>query len=342
MTLTARESPAISQELHYAEPPTIPEIKDAAKRLTRVAVHTPLVPLHSFDGRDDILLKLEIHQPVTSFKIRGVFNAVAELSDEQRAAGLSTVSAGNTAQALAWTARRFGVSSRSIMPDTAPPTKIEAVRRYGGEPVLVPMAEVFRFLKEHLWEDEPYAFIHPWTNRNVMIGHGTIGLEIIDDLPDVDTVYIPVGGGGLMGGVGTALKALRPTSETGLPGVRVVAVEPAGCPALHESLKQGKPASVECNTICDGVAVPYMTEEVFPLLREVVDRVELVSEDAVKATIKRLALGNRIIVEGAGALSVAAALATPDKERGKTVCIVTGGSIDTEKLIAILGDPKND
>ncbi len=325
------------------DPPTIEEIRDAATRLANIAMHTPLVPLHTFDGRSDILLKLEIHQPVTSFKIRGVFNAVAALSDEQRAAGLSTVSAGNTAQALAWTARRFGVSARSIMPDTAPPTKIEAVRRYGGEPVLVPMAEVFRFLKEHLWEDEPYAFIHPWTNRNVMIGHATMGLEIIDDLPDVDTVFIPVGGGGLMSGVGTALKALRPTSETGLPGsetglpgVRVVAVEPAGCPSLHESLKQGKPASVECNTICDGVAVPYMTEEVFPLLRDIVDRVELVSEDAVKATIKRLALGNRMIVEGAGALSVAAALATPEKERGKTVCVVTGGSIDTEKLVEIL------
>ncbi|MCH7591769.1 MAG: threonine/serine dehydratase [Planctomycetes bacterium] len=317
------------------DPPTIEEIREAATRLEGVAMHTPLVPLHTFDGPSDILLKLEIHQPVTSFKIRGVYNAVAALSDEQRAAGLSTVSAGNTAQALAWTARRFGVSARSIMPDTAPPTKIEAVRRYGGEPVLVPMSEVFRFLKEHLWENEPYAFIHPWTNRNVMIGHGTIGLEIIEDLPDVDTVFIPVGGGGLMGGVGTALKALKPS-------VRVIAVEPAACPALHESLKQGKPASVECNTICDGVAVPYMTEEVFPLLRDIVDHVELVSEDAVKATIKRLALGNRIIVEGAGALSVAAALATPANERGKTVCIVTGGSIDTEKLVAILGDQKND
>lgn len=325
------------------DPPTIEEIRDAAARLAgpqagcdemragsaRVAIHTPLIPLHAFEGRSEILLKPEIHQPVTSFKIRGVFNAVAALTDEERAAGLSTVSAGNTAQALAWTAQRFGVSARSIMPDTAPPTKIEAVRRYGGVPILVPVSEVFRFLKEHLWENEPYAFIHPWTNRNVMIGHGTIGLEIIDDLPDVETVFIPVGGGGLMGGVGTALKALKPS-------VRVVAVEPAGCPAFYESMKQGKPVAVECNTICDGVAVPYMTEEVFPLLRDIVDRVELVSEDAVKATIKRLALGNRMIVEGAGALSVAAALAMPEEERDKTVCIVTGGSIDTDKLIAVL------
>ncbi|MEE9295151.1 MAG: pyridoxal-phosphate dependent enzyme, partial [Phycisphaerae bacterium] len=115
-----------------------------------------------------------------------------------RARGLSTVSAGNTAQALAWCGRYFGVPTRSIMPDTAPRTKIDAVRNYGGEPVLVPMAEVFRFLKERLWEREPYAFIHPWTNHDVMIGHGTIGLEIVADLPEVDTVFVPVGGGGLI------------------------------------------------------------------------------------------------------------------------------------------------
>ena len=173
------------------EPLTIEEIRVAAKRLADVVLHTPLVPLHSFAGHTDIWLKPEIHQAVTSFKIRGVFNAVARLTDEERTSGLSTVSAGNTAQAIAYVGRLFGVPARSIMPDTAPPTKIEAVKRYGGQPVLVPMDEVFRFLKEHLWEQEPYAFIHPWTNRDVMIGHGTMGLEIFHDLPDVDTVFVP-------------------------------------------------------------------------------------------------------------------------------------------------------
>ena len=222
------------------------EIRNAAERMRAIVVHTPLVPLHSYDDRRDILLKPEIHQPVTSFKIRGVFNAVASLDPKDRARGLSTVSAGNTAQALAWCGRHFGVAARSIMPDTAPATKIEAVERYGGQPVLVPIDQVFRFLKEHLWEQEPYAFIHPWTNRNVMMGHGSIGLEIMADLPEVDTVYVPVGGGGLISGVGSALKAIK-------PAVRVIAVEPEGCPALHESFRQGKPASVECQTICDGV-----------------------------------------------------------------------------------------
>ena len=311
------------------DPPTLPEIRAAAERLREVVVHTPLVPLHNFDHQSDILLKPEIHQAITSFKIRGVFNAVASLEPDTLAKGLSTVSAGNTAQALAWVGRHFGAESRSLMPDTAPKTKIEAVKRYGGEVVLVPMSEVFRFLKEHLWEREPYAFIHPWTNRNVMIGHGSIGLEIMEDLPNVQTVFVPVGGGGLISGIASAVKAINSS-------VRVVAVEPEGCASLFESFKQNKPASVDCDTICDGVAVPYMTEEVFTILRKVVDDVVLVSDDSVKDTVKRLALGNRIIVEPSGALSVAAALATPSQERGRTVCVITGGSIDTNKLLSIL------
>ena len=313
------------------DPPTLPEIRAAAECIRAVVVRTPLVPLHRFDQQADILLKLEIHQAVTSFKIRGVFNAVAALDSDVRGRGLSTVSAGNTAQALAWTGRHFGVSARSVMPDTAPATKIEAVKKYGGEPVLVPMADVFRFLKEHLWEQEPYAFIHPWTNRDVMIGHGTIGLEIADELPEVDTVYVPVGGGGLIGGVATALKALK-------PAIRVLAVEPEGCASLAESLKQGKPASVDCRTICDGVAVPYITDEVFAIVRDVVDDVILVSDESVKQTVKRLAFGNRIIAEPSGALSVAAALQTPRRERGRAVAIVTGGSIDPQELLNILAN----
>jgi threonine dehydratase len=198
--------------------------------------------------------------------------------------------------------------------------------------VVVPVGELFRFLEEHLWEREPYAFIHPWTSRDVMIGHGTLGLEILEDSPDVETVWVPVGGGGLIGGVGSALKALKPS-------VQVVAVEPEGCPSLHESLRQGRPARVDCRTICDGVAVPYITEELFPILRDVADDAVLVPEIAVKAALKRLALGNRMIVEPSGALSVAAALAAPPERRGRAVCLVTGGSVDTDKFLEILEDP---
>jgi threonine dehydratase len=311
--------------------PSLEEIEQAAERIRKVIVHTPLVPFHTFDRAPDILLKPEIHQAVTSFKLRGVFNAVASLGEEERLRGLSTVSAGNTAQALAWAARYFGVPARSLMPESAPRSKIDAVRSYGGTPVLVSVEELFRYLREHGWENEPYTYIDPWTNRAVLTGHGSIGLEIMADCPEVETVFISVGGGGLIAGVGSAMKAIKPS-------VRVIAVEPDGCPALHASFQAGKPTSVDCHTICDGVAVPYITEEMYPLLREIVDDVVLVSEKSVKAMIKRLALHNKLVVEGAGALPAAAAVAIPKGQRGKSVCVLSGGSIDTDKLIDILSD----
>lgn len=312
--------------------PSLDELREAAQRLGGVIVRTPLVPLRSPITDAEILLKPETLQPVNSFKLRGVFHAVSRLSDEERQRGLSTVSAGNTALALAWTARRFGVPARSLMPEGAPRSKIAAVRSYGATPVLVPVEELFRYLRERGWESEPYAFIHPWIERNVMLGHGSIGLEILTDCPDVKTVFVAVGGGGLIAGVGSAIKAIQPS-------VKVVAVEPEECPSLHASFAAGKPVSVECHTICDGVAVPYITEEMYPLLRELIDEVALVSEDDVKGTIRRLALEDKMVVEGAGALPVAAALATPREERGKSVAVVSGGNIDREKLTAILSDP---
>lgn len=305
-------------------------INAARVRLTGVAVHTPLVALHSFDNRQDIFLKLETHQPINSFKIRGVFNAVAALPEERRAAGLSTTSAGNTAQALAWCGRYFGVEARAIMPETAPRTKVDAVVAYGGVPILVPSAEVFRFMRERGWEQEPFAFIHAWLDPAVHAGHATAGLEVLEDLPQVETVFVPVGGGGFITGVAAALKALKPS-------VRIVAVEPEGCAALRASLDAGRASSVECRTICDGTAVPFITEELFPLLQAVVDDVVLVGDDDVRAVIRRLAGGNKLIVEGSGALAVAAALATPVEARGLSVAMVTGGSIDSPLLLEILG-----
>ena len=315
----------------HLQRPALEEIRAAAAKISDILVNAPLVPLGPPDGDATILLKPEILQTVGSFKIRGVFNAVASMSEETRRRGLSTVSAGNTAQALAWTGRHFGVPVRSIMPEHAPASKVEAVRAYGGEPILVPTEEVFRYLREHGWENEPYAFIHPWINRDLILGHGSLGLEIIAEYPEVKTIFVPVGGGGLIAGVGSALKALQPT-------VRIVAVEPTGCPSLHASLEAGRPASVECDTICDGVAVPYITEEMFPLLRDLVDESVLVLDDAVKAAMRRLAFGNKMIAEPSGALAVAAAMAIDEEKRGLCVCIVTGGSIDAQKLAAILGD----
>jgi len=308
------------------ETPRREEFEAAAALLRDVAVRTPLVPV---SGEDELWIKPEIFQPAGSFKVRGVFYRVARMDPEVRARGISTVSAGNTAKALAWSGRHFGVPARSLMPENAPRTKIDAVKALGGEPILVSVEQLFAFLKGHGWESEPYGFVHPWTDGDVRIGHGTLGLEILDDLDDVDTVFIPVGGGGLMGGVGAALKAIKPT-------VRVVAVEPAGCPSFHDALTAGRPVDVPCDTICDGVAVPYMTTEMFPLIRDLADGAVLVSEEDVKATIRFLASRCHLIAEGAAALAVAAARATPVAERGKSVCLVTGGSIDPDKLATIL------
>lgn len=312
--------------------PSLEDIWAAAERLRGVAVRTPLLPLHSYDGTSDILLKPENLQPIGSFKLRGIFNAVAARTPEQRALGLLTTSSGNTAQALAWSARYFGTTARSLMPETAPQTKVRAMESYGGIPILIPGAEVFRFMAEHLWEQEPYTFIHPWTE---MAGAGTIGLEILEDQPNVQTIFIPVGGGGLIGGIGSAVKALNPS-------VRIVGVEPEGCCALYTSRKAGRPMQVECKTFCDGVAVPLVIPEVFEVLQEVVDDVLLVSDAAARAAVKRLALRNKLVAEGSAGLSVAAALQTSSVDRGLSVCIVTGGSIDPTLLAEIITDPTID
>jgi threonine dehydratase len=311
----------------HARRAQLADIEAAAASLTDVLAPTPLI---SFGDEDDALqLKPEVLQVIGSFKLRGVYHAVATMEPATRARGISTVSAGNTAQALAWCGRHFGVEARSVMPEGAPEAKIEKVRALGGTPVLVPTEEVFRFLREHLWEGEPYGFVHPWTDSAVHAGHGTLALELLDEQPALETVYVPVGGGGLLGGVGSALRARA-------PGVRIVAVEPAGCPSLHASRASGAPAEVACETICDGVAVPYITAEMFPLLDELADDVVLVSEEEVRAAMRLLATRARLVAEPSGALALAAALRTPREERGRSVCLVTGGSVNPALLAEVL------
>lgn len=312
-----------------AQKPSLDAVREARERIRDVIVRTPLVPLRPEDSYPDILLKPEIHQAVGSFKLRGVFNAAASMTDEERSRGLSTVSAGNTAQAVGWCGRHFDVEARSIMPEGAPQTKIDAVRAYGATPVLVPGEEVFRYMREHAWESEPYSFIHPWTDQHVMTGHGSMALEIFEDQPDFQTIFIPVGGGGLIGGVASTLKQLNPS-------IRVVGVEPEDCCALYASFVAGKAVAAACATMSDGVAVPYLTAEMYPLLREVVDEVVLVSENATKAAVRHIAINNKMIVEGAGALATAAAMAMPVEQRGLSVALVTGGGIDLDKFLTVM------
>ncbi|MEM7167626.1 MAG: pyridoxal-phosphate dependent enzyme [Planctomycetota bacterium] len=311
---------------------TIDEVKQAARRLAAVLQATPLLPLRPAAAVQSVYLQPELFQVIGSFKIRGVYNAVTQLTVQQRAAGLSTVSAGNTAQALAWCARHFGVVARSLMPEGAPQTKLDAVRKWGGQPIVVSRDELFRFLREERWNDEPYAFIHPWTDRNVMIGHGTIGLELHAALPDLAAVYVPVGGGGLIGGVAATLKQLN-------PAIRIIAVEPVGCAAFHASLAAGRPVAAGCDTICDGVAVPYFTQEVFDRVAGFVDEAVLVTDDDVRLAVAQLAQINKLVVEPSGALAVVAASQQHDPAAGTAVALVTGGAIEPSLLADLLTTP---
>ena len=309
--------------------PSLQEIRDAKKRLENITIHTPLI---KYDETNQIYLKPETLQPVKSFKLRGVFNAAACLPKDQREKGLSTMSSGNTAIALGWTGRHFGVTAKTFVPDTTPSIKIETMESYGMEVVKMPFDEMVKWINEKGWEKEPNNFIHPWHNRDLQAGHGTMGLEILSDLPDVETVYVPVGGGGLISGVGNALKLLN-------PDVRVVGVESEACAGLYAAFAAGKAVQIHgSETICDGSNVPLITEELYPLLRKVVDDSVTVSEKDVKKTMKALMLKHKLIVEGSGALATAATLHEPVDGRGKSVCIISGGSVDTEKIISVLTD----
>jgi len=310
----------------HALRPSLADVIEARERLAGIAVRTPLLQLH---GSTSIWIKPEVLQPVGSFKLRGIYNAVAALEPAERERGVCTVSSGNTAQALSWAAQRFGISARAIMPRTAPETKIAATRAFGGEPDLRDPESAFNSLYDGSYHDEPENFIHPVANRQVMAGHGVIALEILEDLPEVDTVFVPVGGGGLSCGIAAALKAKRPQA-------RVIGVQPAGCTPVIAGLEAGKPVIVPVDTFCDGVAVSFMFPEMEPVLRELLDGIVTVEEEDVYATIQQLALKHKLVAEGAGALAVAAALQMSEPERGLSVAIVSGGSIDPDKLASIL------
>jgi threonine dehydratase len=299
-------------------------VATARERLRGVAVRTPLLQLHEVGN---IWLKPEILQPTGSFKIRGIYNAVAALSDEERSKGVSIVSSGNAAQALAWSARRFGVRARAIMPRSAPQAKMQSFVALGGEPELRDPERAFDMLLDRSYAAEPDSFIHPTANPDVVAGFGSIALEILEDMPDVEEVWVPVGGGGLISGIANVLRERAPL-------VRVVGVQPATCTPIIQGVAAGQPVMTTCETFCDGVAGNFMDPDTWPLLRDLQPDGATVSEEDVFAAIRRLALGNKLVVEGSGALSVAAALNEPEPR--KRVCILSGGSIDPDKLAGIL------
>jgi threo-3-hydroxy-L-aspartate ammonia-lyase len=295
-------------------------IRAAAERARKHVQRTPLVPV------DGALLKLECLQPTGSFKVRGFFAAALNLPPQQLRRGLITVSAGNAAQACAYVAKTLGVSCRVVMYETAPVTKIEGVKRWGATPILMPRDAMLEWLAAEKWRSEPESFIHPFAEPEVMAGHGGLGLELLEDVPDLARVLVPVGGGGLIGGVASALKGLR-------PGVEVIGVQSDGYALWTRSLEAGGPVAIKPETIADGTTAPF-DARMFELLKECVDTWLTVPEPRLRTAIPELAIAAKVVAEGAGALAYAA---LEQLEPGPpTVAVVSGGNIAPELLVQLL------
>jgi threonine dehydratase len=303
-------------------------IREARNRLIGVAVRTPLLPLRGDERAGDIWIKPEILQPVGSFKIRGAFNALSRRVELEGVRQAATLSAGNMSQGVAWSARRLGIPATAIMPEGAPQSKIDATTSLGAGVEFIPRAEMFAAMNDGRFNDRP-GFVHPFDDPDVVAGHGTIGIEIHEDLPDVDTVVVPVGSGGLLIGIATAIKALR-------PDVRVLGVQPEGGSGFAASFAARAPRTVQGTTFVDGAGAPMVMDAMFPALLRLADGCLTVTDDETRAAIRLLANKNKLIAEGAGALAVAAALKLDPSERGRTVCILSGGSIDPASLAEIL------
>ena len=304
-------------------------IRAAAARIADSAIRTPLLRLPLEDAPAEIYLKLENLQPIGSFKLRGAGNAMALASRGELARGVYTASAGNMAQGVAWRAARLGIPCHVIVPDHAPETKLAAVRRLGGEIIKVSFDRWWQVIVTGEFAGLEGLFIHPVSNADVMAGNGTIGLEILDDMPDVDAVVIPFGGGGLSSGIASAIRALKPDT-------RIYAVEVETAAPLAASLRVGEPVAVDYRpSFVDGIGGKSVLPEMWQRVRDLLDDSLVVSLAEIRATIRLLAERQRVIAEGAGAASVAAAL-SGRAGSGKVVCVVSGGNIEREILAGIL------
>ena len=302
-------------------PIEIEDIREARARIAGTVLRTPLVKLDAGAGAPEVWLKLENLQPTNAYKIRGATNAVARLSDDERARGVWTISAGNAGQGVAYAAREFGIPSTVVAIETAPQTKLDRMRALGATIVPVSYEQAWRAAEAHAFEGLEGTFVHPFDNHDFIAGHGTMGLEILEDLPEVRTVIAAIGGGGLITGVGSAIKALRPT-------VRVLGAEPYAL-----SLREGGPQRFTDwqASFVDGAGGKSVTERMWQRMQAVTDGTITVTLDQVRDAMRLIAEKSRTIAEGAGALALAAAL-TGEAGEGPIVCVVSGGNIDLAKF----------
>jgi len=308
-------------------PIALNEIEEARGRIAGTVLRTPLVP---FDDR--IWLKLENLQPTNAYKIRGATNAVARLSDEERARGVWTISAGNAGQGVAYAARAFGVPCSVVAIETAPQTKLDRMRALGATIVPVSYTEAWKAAEAHAFEGMDGTFIHPFDNQDFITGHGTMGLEIVEDLPEVRTVICAIGGGGLITGVGSAVKALKPEVE-------VIGAEPETAAPYALSLRQGAPSKFPDwqPSFVDGAGGQSVTARMWQRMQAVTDGAITVTLDQTRDAMRLIAEKSRTIAEGAGALALAAAL-TGEAGEGPIVCVVSGGNIDLGRFCELVAD----
>ena len=312
-------------------PIELSEIKEARVRIAQTIVRTPLVRLELGPGFPDIRLKLENLQPINAYKLRGAANAVAMLSDEERRRGVWTISAGNAGQGVAYAAKQAGVPCTVVAIETAPIAKMERMKALGAKIVPVAYEGAWKALDERAYPGVEGTFVHPFDDHNFITGHGTMGLEILEDAPETVAVIAAIGGGGLITGVGTAVKAIK-------PDIKVFGAEPETAAPLAYSLEMGSPQKFPewKASFVDGAGGQSVFPRMWERMRPIVDDCFVVSLDQTKRAMRLMAEKARVISEGAGALSLAAAL-TGRAGQGPIVAIVSGGNIDLEKFCELLG-----
>lgn len=311
---------------------TLDKIYHAAFVLKDIIRKTDVIAAPELNPEADIILKTENLQVTGSFKVRGAAYKISQLSEEEKARGVIACSAGNHAQGVALAATKAGAKSLICLPDNAPLSKIEATKKYGADVCLVPGVYDDAYNKAlELRDSEGYTFVHPFNDEDVIAGQGTIGLEILEQVPDVDAVIVPVGGGGLISGVAYAIKQLN-------PNVKVYGVQASGAPSMVKSVKEGKIKKLaSVSTIADGIAVKEPGDLTFDLVSQYVDELVTVTDDEVAAAILALIEQQKLCAEGAGAVSVAAAMFNKVPVAGKkVVCLVSGGNIDVTILSRVI------
>jgi threonine dehydratase len=323
------ETPITTEPAAKSLPVSLDEIRAAQRRLAGSIVRTPLVRLNVEDAPAAIYLKLENLQPIGSFKLRGAGNAMALAPPDLLAAGVYTASAGNMAQGVAWNARRLGIRCSVVVPDHAPEAKLSAIQRLGGEVIKVPFDRWWQTLGDRSYPGMDGLFIHPFDDPAVMAGNGTIGLEILEDLPGVDAVVIPYGGGGLSTGVASSIRALKPDT-------RLYAAEVSTGAPLAASFAAGEPQEVVYTpSFVDGIGGKGVFAAMWPRVSALLDGALVSDLEDIAAAVRLLVERNRVVAEGAGAAPVAAAL-SGRAGTGKIACIVSGGNIDAGKLAKLL------